>query len=288
MDFSGSALAEVDHAGPRRRAAHDGVIDNDHAFAADRVADEVEFHPHVEVADHLRGLQESAADVMVAHESVGQRNAARLGITLRRVVARVGHRHDDVRRDGTGSRETAPHLDAHLGHVAAAQVAVGPREIDELENAEGRRGRSERAQRADTIGIDDDNLAGFDLAHELRADEIEGARFGRQHMRLAEAPEHERTESTRIAHADQRFGCEHDEAEGTLERAERGGRFAGGRLTREKVQDDFAVGGGLENGTGIFQFRPQSHGIDDVSIVRYGQRAPQGIGHERLRVGQGA
>ena len=219
MHFGRAALAQVDHTGPRGGAAHDGIVHHNDAFAAHRVGNEVEFHPHVEVADHLRRLQESPPDVVVAHEGVGERDAARLGVALRGVVPRIGHGDDDVRLDRARMREAPSHLDAHLGDVASAEVAVGPREIDEFENAEGRARRGKRAHGARAFFVDDHDFAGRDFAFELRADEIQRAGFRSEHVRVAEAAEDERTESVRIAHADQSLGREHDQTERALQRA---------------------------------------------------------------------
>ena len=225
---------------------------------------------------------------MVAHESVAERDAARLGVALRGVVPRIGHGHDDVRIDRLRAREAAPHLDAHLGDVASAEVAVGSGEINEFEDAERGARRCEGTERTHTFRVDDHDLAGRDLALELRSDEIQRAGFRGEHVRVAEAAEDERTEPVRVAHADERLGREHDETERALQRAQSGERFAGRGLTREKMKDDLAIRRGLKKRPGILQLGAQSRRVDQVAVVRDGQRTAHGVGDKRLRVGQRA
>ena len=57
---------------------------------------------------------------------------------------------------------------------------------------------------------------------------------------------------------------------------------------REQVQDDFAVGGGLENGAFAFEFVAQDIGVDQIAVVRDRDLAAHAIDHERLRVLQRA
>ena len=53
---------------------------------------------------------------------------------------------------------------------------------------------------------------------------------------------------------------------------------------RQQMQNDFAVGGGLENGAFAFQFVAQEIGVDQISIVRDRHLAADAIDHEGLRV----
>ena len=56
----------------------------------------------------------------------------------------------------------------------------------------------------------------------------------------------------------------------------------------EKMQNDFAVGGGLENRAFALQFVAQHVGVDQVAVVRDRDLAAEAIDHERLRVFQRA
>ena len=76
------------------------------------------------------------------------------------------------------------------------ELRVGPREIEELEDAEraAAAGSTACTLRSPLL-VDQHRLAALDLAHELRADEIERARLGRDDPVVMDAPEHERAEA---------------------------------------------------------------------------------------------
>ena len=107
-------------------------------FPFHRFLDQVQFHPHVEIANELARLEKGAPDVVIAHEGVLVGNVQLVREAERGVVSGVGHRHDDVGFDRKSSRQFASHFGAHLGDVDAADDAVGPREINVLEHAKGR------------------------------------------------------------------------------------------------------------------------------------------------------
>ena len=54
---------------------------------------------------------------------------------------------------------------------------------------------------------DDDHLTRIELAHQIRVDEIECARFGGQQMGVPEAAKRQRPESAWIAHSDDAIRC---------------------------------------------------------------------------------
>ena len=95
----GSGLLEGGDPGLAGRAAHDGVIHDHHALAAHQIGNEVEFHPHVEVADELRGLQEASAHVVIAHEGHLEGDAAFQRISQRGAIAGIRDRNDDIGLD---------------------------------------------------------------------------------------------------------------------------------------------------------------------------------------------
>src|SRR5438034_2205295 len=74
VHFFCTGLAQVHHARPRGGAAHDRVVHNDHAFSGNHFLDQIQFHPHVEIANELARLQKCAADVVVSNERVPERN----------------------------------------------------------------------------------------------------------------------------------------------------------------------------------------------------------------------
>ena len=53
MDFLGAGVAEVHDAGAGGRSAHNGIVDDDDAFACDAFLDDVEFDPDAEFAREL-------------------------------------------------------------------------------------------------------------------------------------------------------------------------------------------------------------------------------------------
>src|SRR5262249_44840004 len=56
------------------------------------------------------------------------------------------------------------------------------------------------------------------------------------------------------------------------------------RRLRQEMQNDFAVGGGLENGAFSLQFVAQKIGINQIAVVRNCHLAAKAVDHEGLRV----
>lgn len=253
-------------------------------FPRDGFLDEVEFHPHVEIADQLCRLQKRASDVVVAHEGVLVGNPKLLRKTERRVVAGIRHRHDDVGLDGMQPGKLPSHPAAHTVDADVVDEAVRTRKIDILEHAERPLFLVERELRADAVLVDDDDFARLDLADKLGVNEIECARFARQNVSAVELAERERTESERIADADDLPLAHHHERERALDFAERREHAARAAWLREQVENDLAIDGRLENGAVLFEFVAQEGGVDQVAIVADGKLAARAIHHERLRV----
>ena len=70
--------------------------------------------------------------------------------------------------------ELAPSPLRTLVDAAARSGRVGPGEVDVLEDAVKRTGVARRAERNECRPVDDHQLAGLELADELRLDEVEG------------------------------------------------------------------------------------------------------------------
>ena len=62
---------------------------------------------------------------------------------------------------------------------------------------------------AHTGGVDDDHLAGFDVAHEVGADDVEGGGLAGEHPATGDPAEHQRAEAVPVAHADE-MGLVHE------------------------------------------------------------------------------
>ena len=95
----------------------------------------------------------------------------------------------------------------------------------------------------------------------------------------------------RIAHADQAILRHHHEGEGAAHLRQ---RVDDGRLgsvlarAREQMNDDFGVGGGLEDRALADQRVAQLAGVDEVAVVTERQLAVHAVDDDRLRVGEAA
>ena len=131
-------------------------------------------------------------------------------------------------------------------HLDPGKPRVGTRKVEELEDAERPAGiLRDDLPRLDAL-VDDHQLAGTNLALELRADEVERARLGRDDPVSVEPPETEGTHAARIAKGDQLPFAEPDDGEGTVQLAHRvshGVREWGG-VVRDQCGDDLGVRGG--------------------------------------------
>jgi hypothetical protein len=77
-------------------AANDGVVDEDDALAFEQVVNGIELEADAEVADALLGLNEGAANVVVADEAETEADAALFSVSESRGDAGVGNGDDEV------------------------------------------------------------------------------------------------------------------------------------------------------------------------------------------------
>ena len=103
----------------------------------------------------------------------------------------------------------------------------------------------------DTIVGDLDHLAVLDLAHELGADDVEGAGFRGEHIGALELAEHQRTDAERIARGEHAVGGERHEgiaafdlANGVDEALDRARLRAAG----DEVENDLGIGRRMADG----------------------------------------
>ena len=221
-------LAQHPDLGPLGVAAHDRVVDDDEALAADRVLERVELEPDAELAQRLRRLDEGPPDVGVLDEALTERDAGLLRVANSRRHARLGHADDEVGVDGVLAGQGPAHLDARLVHDPAADDGVGPGEVDVLEDAPLglRLGEPVRAQ---PVLVDGDELAGLDLADDGRADRLQRGRLGGDDPAALEPAEREGTHAPGVAGGIQRRLVHEDEAERP---AQLGQQLEGGLLGR--------------------------------------------------------
>src|SRR5262249_15644582 len=126
------------------------------------------------------------------------------------IVPRVRYRHDDIGIDRKFSCQFASHFHAHFSNVNAADHAIRPREINVFEHAERGPRVREWSFRAHSVFIIDQHFAGFNLADELRMNQIKNARLGSQNIGVLRFAEGQWAPAKWIAHADQ-FAFTHDD-----------------------------------------------------------------------------
>ncbi len=122
---------------------------------------------------------------------------------------------------------------------------VRPGEIDIFENTRPHRARRERTQTLDAILRNDDDLAIADIAHEMRADDVEGAGFGGEDIVTVELAQNQRPDAERIAGADQHGVGQGDESVGSFEGAQgldETFNDAQPPTARHQMKNDFSVG----------------------------------------------
>ena len=226
VDFGGSGFA--DHANDffAGGAADDGIVDEDDALAFEEGADGVELELDAEVADALFGLDEGAADVVVADESEAEGDAGFGGVAHGGGDAGVGDGDDDVGGDVGLAGELAAHGVAGGLDAAAEDDAIGTREVNVLEDAARLLERGGVEARVNAFGADDDHLAGADVALVVGADEVEGAGFAGEDDGLGaavggrDAAHAERTEAAGIAGGEDAVGGGHDQRERAFDAAQ--------------------------------------------------------------------
>ena len=156
---------------------------------------------------------------------------------------------------------------AHLGDVVAEDDGVGPREVDVLEDAarlarrsefDARRERAAAARRTRCTTIS----PARDLAHRLRADQIERARLRRDDERVVEPAEDQRAEAVRIARGVDAAGREQRRSSTrlcTCESASTSARSRSGCLrSRDQMHDHFGVRHGVEDRAFGFELPPHA------------------------------
>src|SRR5262249_56878600 len=106
-----------------------------------------------------------------------------------------GDGYDDAGGGGRRGGEARAEGEPRLEHGAAEDLAVGPREVDVLEDALAHGLGREGAEGPLARALDDHELAGLELPHELRADEVEGAGLGGHDGGAVELADHEGAEA---------------------------------------------------------------------------------------------
>ena len=111
------------------------------------------------------------------------------------------------------------------------------------------RSLGQRLRRVQAVLVDDDELAGPDVALEVGADQVERAGLGGDDPVVAEPAERERPEPVRVAEGDERAVGERDDRVGALEprhRRRRRPRGSGDGSCAMQRRDHLGVGGRAE------------------------------------------
>src|ERR1035438_7387759 len=117
------------------RSSDDGVVYSHHAFTFDQCANWIELELDAKVPNRLRGLNKSAADIVIPDQAHAKRYARLKRVADRRGHARVRHRNDNVGLDGMFLRQQPAQRFATLVYRAPKDNAVRPRKIYMLKNA---------------------------------------------------------------------------------------------------------------------------------------------------------
>ena len=136
-------------------------------------------------------------------------------------------------------------------------------------------------------GIQHHHFAGLNVAHEIGADDVEGAGLRGHDMAVAEATEDQRAHAQGVAHADDAGIGERHQGIGALDAQERGDHAveqAAGVRGRHEVDDDLGIGRRLKQRAALDQFAAQRHGIRQVAVVGEREAAEAELGEQRLHV----
>ena len=257
MHFGRPGLLEHLHDALRGGAAHDGIIDDDHALALDHAAHCGQLHTHALLAQLLRGLDEGACHVLVLDQTHFVRQAGLLRIAGSRRQGGVRHGDDHIGVDGGFLSQARAHALAGRMHVHAVDVGIGACEVDEFHRADGQLGLIRVTVDAVAIVIHDHDLARADVTHQFGSDSVERAGLGSEHIGAVRHPaKGQRTESVRIERADHgMFG--HDQiGEAAVHGVERFLELVHERGlagTTDEVHQHFGVGVRMEDRSLVLQ-----------------------------------
>ena len=156
-------------------------------------------------ADGLLRFNKCAPNIMVADDAQFKRHLRLVGIADGGWHAAIGHRNDDICRHRTFKGQLAAKRLAAIINAFSANNTVGAGEINIFENAGARRKFGERFDTLQPIFGNDDNLAIFNLAHKLRADNIQRAGLRRQNIMPVKLAQNKRSNAQRVARANEFF-----------------------------------------------------------------------------------
>ena len=136
---------------------------------------------------------------------------------------------------------------------------------------------------------DHDDFAVLDVADETRADDVERAGFGGEDITAVEFAENQRADAERIARADQLLVRQADQRIGAFDLAQRLDEPLDDARTaaaRDEMQDDFGVGGRLEDRAIADEIAAQRQAVGQIAVMGDGEAAGADFGEQRLDIAQ--
>src|SRR3989344_650925 len=292
------------------RAAHDGVVHQQHVLAPELDVDGVQLLAHRLLAFRLAGHDEGAADIAVLDETLTVRQGEFVrhlqgggarGIRDRNHDVNINVRPDALDLVG----QAFAHAQPRLVHVDAVYHRVGTGHVHELEDAR----RVHRLLGALlavhlAVHIHDDALARRDVAYQIESHDIERDRLRGEHVLrplvgLALA-EHQRADAVRVAEGEYAVARDqHGDSIGAAAAPVHGGHGAeqvirretqlrhGLQLVRENIEQDLGIRIGVDVAQVLaVQLVLQLIGIREITVVRQRQ-AIGGVHVKRLGLGRG-
>ena len=156
-----------------------------------------------------------------------------------------------------------------------------------LEDAEAAAMTAEGFQALQPMRADGDDLAGLDIPHEIRADDVEGAAFRRQDIGVTELAQGQRADTQGVADADDAGLGEGNQGIGAFHLAEGVDHALFDGLLearRDEMDDNLGVAGRLEDAAAPHELAAQVIGIGQVAVVADREPAEFEIGEEGLNV----
>ncbi len=273
----------------RRRAPDDRIVHHDHALASDNVLHQVQLDLDARLPGIGRGHDERAANVMVADEPSIERYAGHLGVAHRGGPARVGHRDNNVRVGGPLLGEFSAESHPYPVNVLAEHVAVRSREIDVLEYALRQPPGRVLAKRlaAQAVLVHNDEFARLYVPDVVGVHNVQRAGLAGDNRCVAVPADAQRPEPVRVARGHQTVFRQEQETERALEVAEtvRQAVLESPVLgIRKQVDDDLAVRARLKDRAPFLVLAAERPGIDEVTVMRDGQKPIDLLDNQRLDV----
>ena len=240
-------------------AAHDGIVDDDDPLAIQNAGNGIVFYARAEIPDALGGLDEGAAYVMVADEPPFHGDPAGLAVADRGDNAGVGNGDHQVGVNRTFLGENPADVLTNGVDTHTVNRTVRSGEVDVFKDALCIPLFLSVTDAADVaLAIDNHHFARFDSPHGRGPDNIQSAGFGSEDRRIIESAHGQRPDTERVPDTDHAILIHNDHGKRATHSPD-GGLYGidevSGLVVSQKMDQDFAVGRGVEDGALGFQLR---------------------------------